>query len=38
MLPFMKVMHPNMDEQQMEQMYQDCHGSSDEKVPVNNQI
>ncbi|MFA1822187.1 hypothetical protein ACDX78_18725 [Virgibacillus oceani] len=36
MLPFMKEMHPEMNEQQMEQMYQDCHGSSDEKVPKNN--
>ena len=38
MLPFMKEMHPEMNEQQMEQMYQDCHGSSDEKVPMNNKV
>lgn len=31
MLPFMKEMHPDMDEQQMEQMYQNCHGKNDEK-------
>lgn len=37
MLPHMKEMHPEMNEQQMEQMYQDCHGSvneNNEKVPM----
>jgi len=39
MLPFMKEMHPDMDEQQMEEMYQKCHGSSDaEKVPMGTKI
>lgn len=38
MLPFMKEMHPEMNEQQMEQMYQDCHGSGDEEVLMNNKI
>lgn len=37
MLPFMKQMHPEMNEKEMEQMYQNCHGSSD-KVPMNNQL
>lgn len=37
MLPFMKQMHPEMNEQEMEQMYQNCHGSSDE-VPMNKQL
>lgn len=32
----MKITHPNMDEQRIEQMYQDCHSSSDEKFPMNN--
>lgn len=32
MLPFMKEIHPDMDEEKMERMYQKCHGSSDEKV------
>lgn len=34
----MKEIHPEMDEQQMEQMYQKCHGSSDEKVPMGTKI
>lgn len=38
MLSIMKEMHPDMDEQQMKQMYQKCHGSSDEMVPMNNKI
>ena len=29
MLPHMKDMHSEMNEQQMEQKYQDCHGSVD---------
>lgn len=31
-------MHPEMNEQQIEQLYQDCHVSGNEKVPMNNQI
>lgn len=38
MIPFMKEMHPDMDEKQLKQMYQDCHGSSDEKVPMGTKI
>ncbi|WP_249871656.1 CUE domain-containing protein [Oceanobacillus saliphilus] len=38
MIPFMKEMHPDMDEQQLKQMYKDCHGSSDEKVPMGTNI
>lgn len=38
LLPHMKEMHPEMNEQQMEQMYQSCHGAANKKVPVNNQI
>jgi len=26
MLPFMKEMHPNLSDQQLEDMYQSCHG------------
>ncbi|MBP1949953.1 hypothetical protein [Virgibacillus litoralis] len=33
MVPFMKDMHPNMDQQEMEQMYQDCHGSNGNEFP-----
>jgi len=32
MVPFMQNMHPNMNEQQMEQMYQNCHGSNDNRT------
>ncbi|TRM12132.1 FAD/FMN-containing dehydrogenase [Lentibacillus cibarius] len=28
MVPFMKDMHPNMNQEQMEQMYQYCHGTN----------
>lgn len=41
MLPHMKEVHPEMNEQQMEQMYQDCHGNVDmnnKHVPMNNRI
>ncbi|WP_284140819.1 MULTISPECIES: CUE domain-containing protein [unclassified Virgibacillus] len=27
MLPFMKEMHPNVQDEQLEQMYQNCHGN-----------
>ncbi|MFD2760401.1 hypothetical protein [Lentibacillus juripiscarius] len=32
MVPFMQNMHPNINEQQMEKMYQDCHGSNDNRT------
>jgi len=41
MLPHMKEVHPEMNEQQMKQMYQDCHGTVDEsngKVPMSNKF
>ncbi|MFD1040233.1 hypothetical protein ACFQ3N_17815 [Virgibacillus byunsanensis] len=39
MIPFMKEMHPEMEQQEMEQMYQDCHGSNNNGSPVmNNQL
>lgn len=38
MLPYMKEMHPNMDEQEMKEMYQKCHGSSDDEVPMGTNI
>ncbi|HLR41677.1 MAG TPA: hypothetical protein VK067_00380 [Pseudogracilibacillus sp.] len=41
MLPHMKDMHPEMNEQQMGQKCKGCHGSVDkdiENVPMNNQI
>ncbi|MGO4889665.1 CUE domain-containing protein [Anaerobacillus sp. MEB173] len=28
MLPFMKQMHPNMDEEQLQGMYETCHGEN----------
>ncbi|MGO4886541.1 hypothetical protein ACJ2A9_02180 [Anaerobacillus sp. MEB173] len=28
MLPFMKQMHPDMDEGQLEEMYENCHGEN----------
>lgn len=28
MLPHMKQMHPDMNEQQIKKMYKDCHGST----------
>jgi len=39
-LPQMKQMHPEMNEQDLEQMYQDCHGSGsgNETVPTNNKL
>ena len=38
MLPFMTEMHPDMDEQEMKEMYQKCHGSSDDKAPMGTKI
>lgn len=40
MLPHMKQMHPEMGEQDLEQMYQNCHGSDsgNEKESMNNQL
>lgn len=28
MLPFMQDMHPNFDEEQLEEMYESCHGEN----------
>lgn len=38
MLPFMKEMHPDMGELEMKEMYQKCHGSSDDKSPTGTKI
>ncbi|MCF3942275.1 hypothetical protein [Oceanobacillus alkalisoli] len=38
MLPFMKEMHPEMDKQKMKEMYQKCHGSSDDKALMGTKI
>ncbi|QTM99058.1 hypothetical protein ERJ70_06935 [Sediminibacillus dalangtanensis] len=34
MLPMMKEMHPSFNDEQLEQMYQDCHGNGDENNKV----
>ncbi len=31
MLPFMQQMHPNLDEDQLEQMYISCHGENGQR-------
>lgn len=39
MVPFMQDIHPEMDQQEMEKMYQDCHGSNGNRAPnMNNQL
>ncbi|GAB3804418.1 hypothetical protein [Virgibacillus kimchii] len=35
MLPFMNQMHPEMNDQELEQMYQNCHGSNNEMPRMN---
>ncbi|WP_019420990.1 hypothetical protein [Paenibacillus sp. OSY-SE] len=32
MLPWMKQMHPSMNENELEQMYNDCHGRNGERT------
>lgn len=35
MLPFMKEMHPDLDNQELEEMYQACHGTAEEQNAQN---
>ncbi|SEA40448.1 hypothetical protein SAMN05421743_104232 [Thalassobacillus cyri] len=35
MLPFMKEMHPDFNDSQLEEMYQDCHGQNGPNGPGN---
>lgn len=36
MLPFMKEMHPNLNDSELEQMYNNCHGNSNTQGMMQN--